>query len=240
MKYEILEAAEARRYIMAKRAGVEGVREPSCASRGDGEELSTTFIDLLRPQLRALQDRYGDKRSDKNNSDFEGEAAVIVHTLIPQEPLMLADFGFWTWLAVVHMSELVEWRYGQPSGGVDLKNYGIGARNENFLYRLWLRAEISLDDQAPDLYHLTRKGQVDFWRSHLFRQGYASVPNMARALIRFQYPDELQGNPKLKIAGIRALAPRMKRLRANLMYEFLDEAACLRLLERETINLVNE
>lgn len=49
----------------------------------------------------------------------------------------------------------------------------------------------------------------------------------------FQYPDELNGKPRLKIAEIRALAPRMKRLRANLMYEFLDEAACLKLVQRE-------
>src|SRR5690348_12141820 len=172
MKYEVLDSAEARRYIVAKRADMPEVREPRSEWRGDGEELDTTFVNPLRKDLQKLQSRYGEKRTDKDNSDFEGDAAVLVHTHVPAEPLVLADFGFWTWLAVVHFSQLVEWRYGTPQGGVDLKNYGIGAKSENFLYRLWLRADLSLDEGRPQRYHLTRKGQVDFWRSHLFRQGY--------------------------------------------------------------------
>lgn len=233
MKYQVLGSAEARRCVIAKRVGTQEVPEPRSEWKGEGEEFSTSFVGPLRDELKKLQIRYGEKRSDKDNSGFEGDAAVLVHTHVPAEPLVLSDFEFWTWLAVIHFPQLVEWRYGAQAGA-DLKNYGIGARSENFLYRLWLRADLSLDDTASHRYHLTRKGQVDFWRSHLFRQGYASVPAMARALIRFQYPDELNGNPRLKIAGIRALAPRMKRLRANLMYEFLDEAACLRLLEQES------
>ena len=233
MKYQVLEAAEARRYLQGCRAKVAFVREPSLEWRGEGEEFDVSFISTLRTALTTLQSRYSEKRSDNDNSEFEAEASVLVHSAIPSEPRVLADFGFWTWLAVLHFPQTVEWRYGQPEGGVDLKNYGIGAKNENLLYRLWLRGEISLDESAAHRYHLTRKGQVDFWRSHLFRQGYASVPAMARALIGFQYPDDLDGKPRLKISEIRALAPRMKRLRANLMYEFLDEAACLKLVQRE-------
>jgi hypothetical protein len=237
MKYPVVSASEALRYLSAKRQGVEGVPDPRVDWRGDGEELDTAFVGSLRSGLESLQDKFGNKRTDKENSAFEGQAAVLVHKAIPNEPLMLADFDFWGWLAVVHLPHVVEWRYGSPENGSDLKNYGIGARGENFLYRLWLRAEISLDEGKAQRYHLTLRGQVDFWRSHIFRQGYASVPAMAKALIRFQYPEELNGQPRLKIAEIRALAPRMKRLRANLMYEFLDDAGCLRLLEREAAQL---
>lgn len=241
MKYPVLETSDARRYLTAMREAAGEMREPSVVWRGEGEEeLETSFVELLRSQLRSLQTKYGASRSDKQNSDFESEAAVVVHKLVPNEPLVLADFGFWMWLAVIHLPDLIEWRYLLPNGRKgDLKNFGVGARSENFLYRLWVRAEISLDQEAQDPYHLTRRGQVDFWRSHLIRQGYASVPSMARALVRFQYPTELKGEPKLRIAEMRELAPRMKRLRANLMYEVLDDTACYHLLEQESLHIVD-
>jgi len=241
MRYQTLDAGEARRYLSGKREDAEDLREPSVVWRGEGEdELDISFVNVLRDQVGLLQAKYGSNRSDKQNSDFESEAAIIVHNLVPNEPIVLADFGFWSWLAVIHLPDLVEWRYSQPDGRKgDLKNYGVGAKSENFLYRLWVRAEISLDEHAADPYHLTRRGQVDFWRSHLIRQGYASVPSMARALVRFQYPTELKGEPRLKIAEIRALAPRMKRLRANLMYEVLDDSACYQLLEQESTSIVS-
>lgn len=39
MKYQVLDTAEARRYVQACRANVEFVREPSLEWRGDGEEF---------------------------------------------------------------------------------------------------------------------------------------------------------------------------------------------------------
>src|SRR6185312_5879467 len=109
------------------------------------------------------------------------------------------DADFWLWLSIAHFGEIVEWRYGNPEHGTTIANYGIGTRSENLLYRLWLRADLVLDEQSKDKYHLCRRGQIDFYRSHLFRQGYANVKNFARALLRFQYPHSDAAAPNLKI-----------------------------------------
>lgn len=240
MKYPTIESADARRYLAGKRDGLEELRDPTIVWKGDGEELSSLYIDAVRKKFAVFMEKYGAERSDKENSQFEAEAAVMLHQLLPIESAVAADPGFWMWLAVSQFGDVVEWRYSSAGAQVNLKNYGIGARAENLLYRLWLRAEIALDEASEDRYDLVRRGQVDFWRSHILRQGYASVPAMARALIRYQYPDELKGAPRLNIAAIRELAPLMKRLRANLMYEFLDEAQCMHLLQSEGARIADK
>src|ERR1035437_180966 len=114
-----------------------------------------------------------------------------------------------------------------------LANYGIGSRTENLLYRLWLRAELVLDESAQDRYHLADAGQIDFYRSHLFRQGYANARNFARELLRFQYPGTNPTEPNLKINKIRELVKRLRRLRSNLLLEVLPEEECRAVIEAE-------
>ena len=122
---------------------------------------------------------------------------------------------------------------GTLEHGTGLANYGIGARSENLIYRLWLRADLVFDDEADDCYHLCRRGQIDFYRSHLFRQGYANVRNFSRALLRFQYPHSDTTTPHLKVDQIRELVKRLRRLRANLFLEILDEKECRKVIEDE-------
>jgi len=90
-----------------------------------------------------------------------------------------------------------------------------------------------LDDQATDRYHLCKRGQIDFYRSHLFRQGYANARDFARALLRFQYPHADTAAPNLKVDQIRELVKRLRRLRANLFLEILDEDECRKVIEAE-------
>jgi hypothetical protein len=101
------------------------------------------------------------------------------------------------------------------------------------MYRLWLRAELVLDAQAEDRYHLADAGQIDFYRSHLFRQGYANARNIARALLRFQYPNADLAEPRLKTIEIRDLVKRLRRMRSNLFLEILPEDECRVVIEAE-------
>jgi hypothetical protein len=144
-----------------------------------------------------------------------------------------SDSGFWTWLAATHFGDLIEWRYGNKEDGSDLKNYGIGAPIENFLYRLWLRAEIAYDDRASDPYHLVGLGDVDFWRSHVFRQSYSCARQFARALVKFQFPGGPEEKARLKIKQIRELAKRLSAARTNLLVEIMDPDRAFRFIEGE-------
>src|SRR5262249_38449742 len=155
------------------------------------------------------------------------------HKRVQTPPEIIADPDFWLWLAVVQFPDVVEWRYGNAKDGTSVANYGIGARNENLMYRLWLRAELVLEVGAADPYYLCRRGQIDFYRSHLFRQGYANARSFARALLKFQYRGDDSSEPFLKLAEIRELVKRLRRLRTNLFLEILREDECKQIIEDE-------
>jgi hypothetical protein len=201
---------------------------------GSGEELDQSFVSRLREALGALRASYPDGlKNDRERNIFEGKAAKLVHQIVPDQAEPLSDPDFWIWLAIAHFSELIEWRYGSPAHGTKGANYGIGNRSENLLRRLWLRAELALDESAKDRYHLSMAGQIDFYRSHLFRQGYANARNFARALLRFQYPHQDAAEPNLKTLEIRDLVKRLRRMRSNLFLEILPEEDCRAVIEAE-------
>ncbi|CAN7487381.1 DUF6339 family protein [Variovorax paradoxus] len=222
-----MSALEGSVQLSARRAGLGDHSDAGVKTKGVGAELDQSFVDELRSELADLRGTWPDGfKNDKERNVFEGKAARIVHAAVPSDSEMLSDPEFWIWLAVVCFPELVEWRYGNPEGGTKLANYGVGSRTENLLYRLWLRAELTLDDQHEDRYHLAEAGQIDFYRSHLFRQGYANARNFARALLRYQYPSKDVAAPRLKILQIRDLVKRLCRMRSNLFLEILPEEEC--------------
>ena len=234
MQYSVLSSADASTYLFGKRSGSDADFDNLVKLRGEGEELTQDFVDGLREELAQIRADFPQGlKNQKDGNRFEARAARAVHEGVPNHSEAVGDPDFWIWLAVVHFREIVEWRYGNLPEGTGLANYGVGARAENLLYRSWLRAELLLDVDASDRYHLSEAGQIDFYRSHLFRQGYANARNFARALLRFQYPHKDRAAPNLKVGQIRELVKRLRRLRANLFLEILDEVECRKVIEAE-------
>lgn len=244
MRYPTMTAGDAAIYLQAKRAGNQVDVDSVARFTGFGDEFDTSLVQPLRAKLSAVMDSFPEgikSKADPSANAFEGKAARILHESLSIDSEILADPEFWIWLSVTHFPEVVEWRYkyGKDDGAAQLANYGIGSRNENLLYRLWLRAELVLDEEAQDRYHLADFGQIDFYRSHLFRQGYANVRNFARALLKFQYPAESSPTePKLKTLEIRELVKRLRRMRSNLFLEILPEDVCLAVIETEAAIVV--
>ncbi len=234
MRYPTMTANDANTYLVAKRGGTAMDAESLARVKGSGSDVDQSFVASLREALGALGAGWPDGlKNDKDRNLYESKASRLVHGMVPVDSGMLCDPEFWIWLAVVHFPDLVEWRYSSPAAGTKLANYGVGSRTENLLYRLWLRAELVLDEAAKDRYHLADAGQIDFYRSHLFRQGYANARNFARALLRFQYPNADPAEPKLKIVEIRDLVKRLRRMRSNLFLEILPEEECRAVIEAE-------
>lgn len=239
MRYSILTTADASIYFINKRAGNPVELDRLVKTRGDGSELSQEFVNDLISDLAGIRSRFPEGlKAAKNANAFEAMGARAIHSRVDVSVEILADPDFWLWLSVVHFSDIVEWRYGNPQNGTGAANYGVGARSENLLYRLWLRAELVLDEQAEDEYHLCDRGQIDFYRSHLFRQGYANARNFARALLRFQYPNDGDATqPFLKVEQIRELVKRLRRVRSNLFMEVLDEVECRKVIQDEAASV---
>jgi hypothetical protein len=245
MRYPIITPGDATRYLLAKRDGTAPEVESIVQYRGSGEELDQWFIKPLREGLDRLCAKLKGgltSKIDPAANTFEAKASRLVHASIPAKSEMLSDPDFWVWLAVVHFPEIVEWRYRYQNRKTDsfaqLDNYGIGSRSDNLMYRLWLRAELVLDAGAQDRYHLTDAGQIDFYRSHLFRQGYANARNFSRALLRYQYPNSDLAEPRLKTIEIRELVKRLRRVRSNLFIEILAEDDCRAVIEAEAAEVL--
>jgi hypothetical protein len=236
MSFPIISGTDARRWISASRGHSDDGEQPEVqtqelGSDEDWDEVAGQIKDALAP----LKAEAGEiNRSRGAGRRFEAPAAIALHKAMPRHHQAYSDSGFWMWLAVTHFSDLIEWRYGNKEGGSDLKNYGIGAPIENLLYRLWLRAEIAYDDRLPeDPYHLVGLGDVDFWRSHVFRQSYSYARQFARALVKFQFPGGPDDKARLKIKQIRELAKRLSAARSNLLVEIMDPDRAFHFIEGE-------
>ena len=234
MSYPALSRADARAFLIARREdpGTAQVPAHRFIESGPDEDWDAIGSEVSNALLAIV--RSGDEaKGEVTGSRFEMAAGPEVHRRLPRHEA-LGDPEFWTWLAVTQCLEIVEWRY---SGKPDLRNYGVGGAGENFLYRLWLRAEIVYAPRSEDPYALSRLGDIDFWRSHIFRQGYADLRAFARALVDFQFPPANGRKPRLKTAEIRELVKSLKRARSNLMFEVMDEVRAGKFVEREWAKL---
>lgn len=179
------------------------------------------------------------------NDRFEAEACVAVHQALPRDPA-LADPEFWIWMATGPGLDLIRRRYpGKGEAQIpDRLNFTSASARETFFYRLWVRAELAHDPALADPYELARYGDVDFWRSHVFRQMSTEAPALLKAFILHQYPDGPEGKrrtqtPDLlnsegkKVAEIRDLIKFMKRAAANVVVEMLHEEEAARFVEEQ-------
>ena len=210
--------------------------------KGEGELVSDGMLDDAATALDEIRAKYPKslKPKDPAGGKFEAEAAPIFYELMKVPPEMAADKEFWAWLAMSKFRELIEWRHGLPDKPASPANFGAGTQWENLLPRLWFRVELSLQEDAKDPYSLSRRGDQDFWRSHIFRQRYSSCRTLTRELIRFQYPDRSPKKAKLHPSspnGVRELAKRIRRIHTSLALEILDDETSAGLIGELSANL---
>jgi hypothetical protein len=256
MKYPVLEQQQAHSVLdrmdppYLEMPSVLGVSERA----GAGEWIGDQVIAELTSLLLDVRGRISSTKA------FDAEACVIVHQLIPNDPELLADDGFWRWLALGPLQEIVAWRFPpaprKTSDGEPLpptfnrENFGVGVsprqRSECFPYKLWIRAELGRVDDGGDKYRFARRGDVDFWTSHVLRQAYTTNRRLCAALVRFQFPDRRGGRPWLHpgterpsvgIRGVRTLAKRIKRLQASCELSILEESELEELLSEHSQDL---
>ncbi len=169
---------------------------------------------------------------EKPGYGFERQAASLVHRHLGLHPIVAGDAEFWRWLTFSGegvFADLVDWRYpGQETGHAREQYFGFGQMKEGMYAYLWLCAQSVLDLTLEDPYELSRRGDVDVWQSHVVRIDFGSVPQLARAFVRFVFPDE--ENQFLRRDQYRQLAREVTRRNASMAFELLDDAESLELI----------
>ena len=192
-------------------------------------DFDRSTVDGLADDLGALRERFGGKALPKNKGkDFEAEACPIVHHRLRLSPDCASSTEFWAWLTLHAadglFADLVDWRFGGYQT-IKPRNYGIARPAEIFeglFARLWFRGEMAYEPKANDPYTLAKRGDIDIWRSHLFRQEFGRCYAVQRALLRYQYPDSNPTKKTLSNGEIRKLVKRLRIANATLSYELLD------------------
>lgn len=200
--------------------------------------------------VRELSDLFGAVDGDERELDtnrFEAKAAELMHGGL-SECEALADPRFWIWSSVAVGAELISRRYpfkpedggsvtedvsdtrgeSEPSGKKPRplvpgkENFFSASARETLFYRLWIRGRLGYVEDMKDPYKLARCGDVDFWRSHIFRQMSLESENLRIEFIRFQFPDGPEGKPRLSQSKIRSLIKRLRRAAANVVVDGFD------------------
>ncbi|GIW41484.1 MAG: hypothetical protein KatS3mg076_2061 [Candidatus Binatia bacterium] len=220
MKYPAVKRAVARTALATLSRGPDAYLEETVETRGDGPEFDWEVVRELERELETIKKRYPESLGirDERGGQFEAEACAIVHHVFRDlEPDILADREFWVWLALIPFRTLVMWRHaGKPAPD----NFGTGSAVENFLFRMWLRADAGYDEGKPDPYEISKMGDQDFWRSHILRQDYGRCRPLVRALVKYQFAN---GTKRMRDPQIRELAKLLRRLHANVIFDFLTE-----------------
>lgn len=244
MSYPALSRADALEFLAGRSKTLRVLQKPS-GPPFRWEERIAALVSDIRPvfnEAEALAGARSGAGASKSEEwqRFEAEAAIAVHMVLPAEHEALADREFWLWLACDPFRDIIERRYRSADGRpVNRANFGLSGFAENFVYRLWIRADCVFNpvggaEREP--YDLARRGQSDFWRSHVFRQGYGARRAFTRALVRFAYPDPAKPSaPALRVEEVRELAKRLRKLASNLVIDVLDEKESEALIQ-ETAN----
>ncbi len=205
---------------------------------GAYEAWNTQQADEVVESLTPLKDELlGDARSIAKDQKFDRSACRIIHQGLNLPLNLAAVDGFWRWLAVDKFYEIIESRHNRTSEHAGLGNFGIDAPSDRARLKiLWLRADVVYDAEHDDSYHLSdRLSPTDFWESGIIRHYYGWAPNLARALVGFQYPDPDSGKGTLHLThenGIRMLYKRLRQLHTTVAFEHLDDTQLADLLAR--------
>ncbi|HER34404.1 MAG: hypothetical protein JXJ30_00820 [Halothiobacillaceae bacterium] len=210
---------------------------PEKSEYGDSHDWHQIVTSTLG-KLHELYDKV-ESNSEKMSTDrFEAQACTVIHDELPEDEA-LADSGFWIWVATGPGLDLVIRRYpikereGKPSKIPGRDNFTSSNARETFFYRMWVRAHLAHDKNRTDPYQLARAGDVDFWRSHVFRQMASEAKPMLAAFIEFQYPNGSEGSKRLKQEEVRKLVKYIKRASANIVIETLNKAEARSMIERQ-------
>jgi len=243
VSYKILtpEGIEVIRPLLLSKSKI-GDLHASSAIIGRGDLVDEIGLKELAGKVRALQS--GLEKSGEPLEDLDRLCFPLVHEFMDGVSDAAGDPRFWIWFATSHLADVIYKRFPprktktNPTGNMNLDNFGIGKRGECWPYKLWVRGELSKNESCPsNPYELGTLGSIDLWTSHVHRQQFMSVRPFFRSVMNLQYPKKLKGKPLLWEGqeqsgkpGFRTLIKRLRENWASVEYVFLSDSDAERLV----------
>ena len=223
--------------------------------RGEGQTV-VAVLSLLKGELDTLGLSHG------FDSKFDAKARPIIHGYLSNlDDQVLIDDDFWRYLSGVFLYQIVRSRHPESAKAksVEANWANFGGKNssttESLIRRLYLGASLSIDStDRQDTYHLSRIHDVDLWQSHIIRVLSGENPVYVRSLLKwFKHREKWYSNmpnsidvmkdlnklENFRTAHLRDFVKRIRRLRSNVIHEFLDEneiSAMISRLAQESID----
>jgi hypothetical protein len=208
--------------------------------RGEGQSV-VDILSLLKGELDALG------ASEGFDSKFDAKARPIVHGYLANlDDHVLIDDDFWRYLSGIYLYDIVRARHPEnaksKSADSNWTNFGgkSTATTESLMRRLYIGASLSIDPgNRQDSYHLARIHDVDLWQSHIIRVLSGENPKYVKGLLKWfkerdkwyaKMPNsgpvlaELTKLDNFKTGHLRDFVKRVRRLRSNVIHEFLEQA----------------
>lgn len=214
---------------------------PYFSMSGSGDRDVDTALIGLEQDLGHLDER------GLTQGDYDAAAREIVHrNLAALSDEILTDADFWRYLSAVKFNEFVAHRHpqtrkSQRGEGIDGNWANFGAKSssvvESLFFRLFTGADLAFESaNSRDPYVLSRVADVDLWQSHIVRVLSGDNPVYVRELVKwfrdrdawyenvtsFNVQDLFavyNDNPRTR--HLRDLVKRVRRLRSNVIHEYL-------------------
>lgn len=234
--YQIVSKSDAVDYVNGRHNGSASVNDLKVRYRGTE---SDDFVDDIEEALEVVLTTWRSADSSKYKSDqardeLEGDLAAELHGGLAHLPAsVLTDRDFWRFCSC-YLYDFVAWRQPSKSVTAFLRYFGAasnGLGRECVPHRMFDRAHISkvggAAADAADPYALARFGASDVWKSHILRVANGNAPLVVHEILT-----DVQSG-KLKTDVVRPFVKNLRRVRANVLFEVLDQHQARDLVDRE-------
>lgn len=230
MSYPITSLHSLQVYISNKRDGAGLVNKPEIVLRGTGddsfEKVRKDVLTVLDTWKKSIKD-IGDNAAQKEV--LEAELSVeVFRALMDLQVATLTDSDFWRFLSCHYFYDFIEWRDGKECA---VASFGANANTVTFdcvPYRMFNRALIAygISEDVTDLEYAKIPG-TDLWRSHILRVMNSLSAPMTQAML------DRSVEKKLPTSVVREVVKRLRKNRANILFEMITYDEALEMLDFE-------
>ena len=207
---------------------------PSHAERAGGNNVEEVVITACN----AIRGSTPTEARTKDADAIEGQLSVdFYRQLVQLPPEVLNDLDFWRYIACSHLSDFVVWRDGSEALPASRAGFGAGKSAAAFQdcvpYRMFRRGQIACLAKVPGKtpLQIAKIPGTDLWRSHVLRVRIGNAPTAAATFLLTADGYRNRNVSSTEIS--REAAKLVKRLRSNLLMDYLDSDECRDVIEPE-------